>query len=134
VKFLIWGEKLGKPECPYMRRWVVNFKLFSLRLHRWYYGDDERNFHDHSWWFITIILAGGYTDVSPAGEDRLGVFSIRFRRANFRHTVRIDNHKGAWTFLLTGPLVRRWGFWVNGKWMKSNKYFFEFGHHPCREV
>jgi hypothetical protein len=134
LKFITWGEKLGKPECPYLRRWVLNFKLFSIRLHRWYYGDDERNFHDHSWWFLLIVLAGGYTDVSPSGEDRLSAGNIRLRHAEYRHTVRVDNKQGAWTFLITGPLVRKWGFWVDGKYVKSNKYFFEFGQHPCREV
>jgi hypothetical protein len=22
---IFWNQKLGKPECPYMRRWVLDF-------------------------------------------------------------------------------------------------------------
>jgi hypothetical protein len=38
---------------------------------------------------------------------------------------------GCWTLLLTGPKVRRWGFWVSKKFKKSNKYFLGHGSHPC---
>jgi hypothetical protein len=33
--------------------------------------------------------------------------------------------------VLTGPKVRRWGFWVQGLWTKSYKYFHHWGNHPC---
>lgn len=47
---------------------------------------------------------------------------------NFRRR----NDGGCWTVLLTGPEKRVWGFWVNGKFRKRNKYFYEHGHHhPC---
>jgi hypothetical protein len=48
-----------------------------------------------------------------------------------RHTVEVADG-GCWTVLLTGKVVRRWGFWVNGKFKKTNKYFLEHGHHPCK--
>ena len=86
--------------------------------------------HDHPWWFLTLILWGGYVDVSLGGEDRVGAGSIRLRPSWWRHTVRV-NKGGAWSLLLTGPERRQWGFWVNGKFRKRNKYFFEHGHHPC---
>ncbi len=125
-----WAEKL-RPACPYMKRWVLDLGLFSLRVHHWYSSDDDRHFHDHPWPFATLVLKGGYTDVSPAGSDALRAGSVRRRPAEWQHTVKV-NPSGCWTVMATGPQLRRWGFWVNGKFKRSNKYFLEHGHHPCK--
>lgn len=60
-------EELGRPECPYLKRWLAQFGFFSVRLHHWRGSDDTRALHDHPWWFITLVLKGGYFDVA---EDR----------------------------------------------------------------
>lgn len=130
-----WGERLGLDECPYLRRWAVVLGLFSIRVHHFYASDDERAFHDHPWWFVTLVLKGGYTDVSPAGEDHLGRGAVRFRPALHQHTVRVDPG-GVWTIILTGRNMRTWGFWERlgsgrTRFRKANKWFFEKGHHPC---
>lgn len=90
---IIWGQRLGLPECPYMRRWVIDFKIFAIRVHRWQGSDDARAFHDHPWWFLTLVLRGSYTDVSPDGRDQLRAGSIRYRPAHHRHNRR---HRSAW--------------------------------------
>lgn len=127
---LIWREKLGKPECPYIERWVLDFGVFSLRLHHWLSSDDQRHFHDHPWWFFTIILAGGYTDISPSVREKMIPGRFKLRSAFHQHTVKVDRG-GCWSFLVTGPENRVWGFWVDGRFRKRNKYFFEKGHHQC---
>ena len=125
-----WREELWCETDVYVRRWYVETPWFSLRLHHWLHSDDDRHFHDHPWWFMTFVLSGGYTDCSPAGEERMREGKIAFRPALHRHTVKVDPG-GCWTFLVTGPKIRRWGFWVGKKWKKSNKYFLENGKHVC---
>lgn len=127
---LTWGEYLGRSECPYLRRWVLETPFGSLRIHHWLSSDDDRNFHDHPWWFITLVLSGEYTDVSPQGRESMTPGRIRFRPALHKHTVEVKP-PGCWTIVLTGSHVRFWGFHVGGKFVKSNKYFLEHGHHPC---
>lgn len=163
---IIWGQELGDPECPYMKRWVLNFGKFAIRLHHWIGSDDPRNFHDHAWDFYTFVLKGGYTDVTEceacngtglfggrtpaecteAGwtllpvcftcigwgkrEEHLKAGSLTYRPAHHKHTVQTDP-SGAWTILVNGPHIRKWGFWVNGEFMKVRQYFHKFGHHPC---
>lgn len=127
---LVLGQRLGDPTCPYLIRWVWSTPFGSLRLHHWLSSDDARNFHDHPWWFVTFVLRGGYVDVSPAGEDRCAAGRVCYRPALHQHTVRVDAG-GCWTFLITGPEHRFWGFWVKSKFKKANKYFLEHGHHPC---
>lgn len=123
---ITWKQELGIPGSPYLIRWVLNLGLFSIRLHNWLDCDDMRYKHDHAWWFITYVISGGYWDM---GEDieLMDKGSWAYRRAEHKHCVNV--YTPTWTIMLTGPESRKWGFWVNGKFKKANKYFFEQGHH-----
>lgn len=128
---LVLGQKLGTPENPYLQRWVFQTPLFSVRLHHWFYGDDPRAFHDHGWNFICLVLKGSYTDISPEGEELMPTGTVRFRKAEHKHTVKTE---GCWTLVLTGKTIRKWGFWVKNKsgspiWLKAKRYFLKYGHH-----
>lgn len=134
-----WHENLGLPDCPYVIRWRIETPVGSVRLHHWLGPDDDRAYHDHPWWFLTFVLRGGYTDRHPGWriglmtsveEEHLRAPAVRYRPALHRHTV-IPDPGGAWTVLITGPRVRNWGFWLNGKFRKANKWFATHGHHPC---
>lgn len=130
-KFIVkMNEKLGLPSCPYVVRWRVETPWFSVRLHHWLAPDDDRAKHDHPWDFVTFVLRGGYTDASPDGDEHLRAPAVRYRAATHQHTV-FPDPGGAWTVIVTGPKIRQWGFWVNGKFVKMNKYFLSHGHHPC---
>lgn len=126
-----WREQLRCNTGVYVERWYLETPFGSARLHHWLHGDDSRHYHNHPWWFITLVLRGSYTDQSDAGPDRLSAGSVRFRRADHLHYVDLDC-RSCWTLLLTGPKIRRWGFRVNRKFVRSNKYFLQNGSHPCR--
>lgn len=125
-----FGELLGKPECPYIKRWYIDFGPFSIRLHHWLQSDDQRNFHDHPWWYISFVLSGSYVDRSPSGSTERRPGHLNYYPATHQHTVNVAKG-GCWTILITGRESRVWGFWVKNKFRKRNKYFFEHGHHPC---
>lgn len=129
----IWNQKLGDQNKPYARRWVLDLGLFSIRLHHWYCGDDKRAFHDHAWDFITFVIKGSYVDVSPQGREPMPRWTVKYRKAEHKHTVETD---GCWTIVLTGPEKRLWGFWVKNKtgkdiWFKAKRYFLKYKHHQC---
>ena len=126
-----WKQKIGPADCYYLTRWVFTFYFFSIRIHHWLHSDDLRYHHDHPWYFLTFIIKGGYTDISPDGDDVVSAGSVRLRSPYHKHSVKV-NDGGCWSVMLTGPEIRTWGFWVNGKFRKRNKYFYEHGHHnPC---
>lgn len=130
-KFIFaWREALGLPSCPYVIRWRLETPWGSIRLHHWLAPDDDRAPHDHPWGFRTFVLKGGYRDESPTGSEHLRAPATRYRPATHQHTV-FPDPGGAWTIIVTGPKVRNWGFWVRGKFVKMNKYFLTYGHHPC---
>lgn len=135
---VIWNQSLGRSNDPYMKRWGILTPWFSIRIHHWFRGDDDRHYHDHDWNFVCIVLAGSYEDVSYEEIDHLQCVtydtltpgSIRYRRAEFKHMLKTD---GCWTLVLTGPKKRCFGFWVPNKsgkmvWFKAKRYFLKFGH------
>jgi hypothetical protein len=132
---LEWRKGLGLAECPYVYRWMVEWEgLGSLRIHHFLSSDDPRALHDHPWWFVTIPFWGGYEDVGQNRTEIVGLGGggrlLAYRPALHRHTVRLISNT-VWTFLITGPETRQWGFWHKGRFRKRNKWFFEQGHHPC---
>lgn len=149
MRFLTWRQELGDPECPYLIRWAINFgPLGSIRLHHWLRSDDKRHMHDHPQDFVTLVLSGSYTDVSPCPVckdpaceaktyfDEMKPGMMVRRKAEHIHYVDVAPG-GCWTLLYFWPKRRNWGFWVprkdNGvfRFKKANKYFLEHGHHPC---
>lgn len=122
-----WRQPLGKPECPYCYRWVFNLGLFAIRLHKWVGSDDLRFRHDHPYWFFTAVLKGEYVDVTEKGEEQMSPGTIRFRPAKHQHSVKLTK-KPCWTLIFSGPALRNWGFWINGKFMRRERYFEKYGH------
>ena len=125
-----WRQPGGLDECPYFRRTVLRFGNYSIRVHEWYADDDSRHHHDHPNWFWTLVIKGGYTDKSENGVDVLRFGSLRYRPAEYAHAV-TEVIPGTISLLFAGPHKRRWGFWVDGKLIKRDRYFAVHGHHPC---
>lgn len=130
-----WKDKLGHPECPYVIRWVLETRWFSIRLHKWLGPDDLRSLHDHAWDYWAMVIKGGYVELVENVEGVRSLYEMWpwkpvFRKAERRHAVE-PIVLPTWSILLTSSEKREWGFWVNGKFRKRNKYFFEKGHHPC---
>ena len=154
---LYWKQRLGFEEKPYLIRWMLAWLTgvflrcaqwsswvqgipASVRLHHWRGSDDDRFPHDHEWWFLTIVLKGGYIDRTPVydadgvqtgwRDERLTAGDIRFRGRDHRHYVHLEPGQTAWTLLVTGPPLREFGFWLSAtKRINSKRYFFRFGHH-----
>ncbi|MFJ1257876.1 hypothetical protein [Cupriavidus sp. CuC1] len=110
----------------YMERyWLIPYNRFApaARIHHILRSDDDRAFHDHPWPYVTVILRGGYTEVTPVydasglyqGEARKwhGPGSILFRRAKSWHRLEVPEGKTAWTLFITGKYQQRWGFMPN---------------------
>lgn len=71
----------------------------------------EREFHDHPWPFVTVVLWGGYLDESLDAHgrivrDQLLVGSVRRRPALHAHRTSCRRH--TWTLVLTGRKRRVW--------------------------
>lgn len=126
--FLIWLSM----KTPYWhlegymnRYWLVPFNKFtpSARIHHILRSDDARAFHDHPWSYISVILRGGYTEVTPV-YDKSGLYKgekrrwfspgrILFRKYNSWHRLELDEGKDAWTLFISFSYRQKWGFLVS---------------------
>ncbi len=97
-------------------------------------GRDTVDFHDHPWPYMTILLRGSYTEVTPiwdksglyVGERRVkyGPGSILFRRARSWHYLEVEPGQVVTTLFCTLGYARTWGFLVkNDAKMAYDKYF-----------
>lgn len=115
-------EIIGPPDDPYMRRWhlIPRNRWLNIYLHNVVRSDDARALHDHPWASLSIILRGGYCDITPDGARHYRRGSIIARSA--RHSHRLEVFAGgAWTLFITGRRVRDWGFdcpegWIPWQW------------------
>jgi hypothetical protein len=119
--------RVGTEDDPYLLRWYVlpRNRFLNLYLHCFLRDDDDRALHDHQWWFISVMLKGGYAEHTEDGIRRRRAPSIAFRRATHRHRVDLPRPFAStlfpslvppkpipcWTLLLTGRRTRTWGFW-----------------------
>lgn len=123
-----WLLKLGRGaviDGVVMPRWL------GARLHMIESSDDDRAYHDHPWWFITIILAGGYWEHRPRRATMdlhsdaawpsvdvatwHGPGSILFRRARDWHRLELPEGKDAVTLFIHGRRSNGWGFLKDGR-------------------
>src|SRR6202035_377071 len=89
---LEWAQTLGRDDCPFVRRWKLRHPLGSIHVHHFFRSNADGVYHDHPWWFLTVVLKGSYTDHSPRPDgverdDRLHVGSVRFRGRHHVHRV-----------------------------------------------
>jgi hypothetical protein len=82
-KRIIYGED---PSDPLMIRYILfRVSKFGVFLHKFCRSDHERCLHDHPWNFVSIILKGGYQEVTNDGIVRYAPGSILVRPCEWRH-------------------------------------------------
>lgn len=150
---------IGGADDPYMLRWylIPRNRALNVYLHKFMRDDDDRALHDHPWWFVSVILRGGYIEHTESPEGRMvlrcrtSVFHVRspwwrrsigFRPAVWQHRVALPHTPDGgrvpcWTLIVTGRNVRTWGFWCPGPTRRAPKRFVpwrEFGDAGCGEA
>lgn len=118
-------------KVAYLRRWWVlpRNPVCGIYLHQILRDDDDRALHDHPWPNISIVLRGGYHEVTPLfgpgepGTSRFwrGPGSVVLRRATAAHRLVVGDGM-AWTLFLTGPRLRDWGFWCARGWVPKDEF------------
>ncbi len=119
--------------------WLMQLFDIAIRIHEIKRSDDARSFHDHPWPYLTVILKGGYFEITPL-YDRSGLYlgeksvyfgpgSILFRRAKTQHRLEIhdpDLHsiheiQATTTLFITFKKSQSWGFFPYPK----NKIYYQ---------
>lgn len=112
----------------YLTRWTLWGKRFGAGhkwfLHLFHRGDVETYPHSHPWFFWSLILWGGYWELTsadsanPAGptvRTWYGPGRLLKRPATWKHRVELPEGKTCWTLLWCGNKVQSWGFFCPNK-------------------
>lgn len=127
ARWSLYAHHLG----DYMRRWILRTPCGTLRLHHILRSDDDHHLHDHPFDFTSLLLSGGYTEITPNGQ--LGLphsstvltkiwprFSIVRKQAEDAHRLILD--RPVWTLVVSGPKRRSWGFHTEQGWVNHREY------------
>jgi len=132
-------------DSPYLLRWYVvpRNPYLNVYLHKFLRSDDDRALHDHPWWFLSLLLKGGYIEHREDGTVRRKRGSVAVRRADVLHRVELERddewvdpsdqdedgwfpihytEKPAWTLFFTGPKIREWGFKCPKGWLHWKEF------------
>ncbi len=120
---LVVGKSTGE---KYLERWYLSFLGCTLRVHKFFRGDDDRALHDHPWKFITFPLRG-YWERIPGATAYVAPFCFHYRPAEYKHMV-VGTHfsgraaKPFFTLVFTWRKSRTWGFWPGGKFVNWREF------------
>lgn len=128
------GWFIGRNDIgDYMHRWIIQTPFGTLRVHHILRSDEARAMHDHPWDFWTLLVSGGYYEVTPhpQGLEVRGLhtdeskpvevtrwwprWSLRHVRAEQLH--RLILVEPVWTVVVSGPKRRAWGFMTSAGWL-----------------
>jgi len=115
---------IGDEPTPYLLRWwlLPRNRVFNVYFHEFLRSDDDRALHDHPWINVSLVLSGGYDEVTPNGTFRRRVGDVVFRLPRSRHRIALINEMPCETLFLTGPRVREWGFWCPQGWVPWQQF------------
>jgi hypothetical protein len=107
----------------YLLRWYVipRNPWLNVYLHQFLHDDEDRALHDHPWWFVSWMLRGGYYELTQKNCHVRGWLSLAYRPAIHAHRVVLPKTLSgdpvpAWTLVVTGRVVRDWGFYCPQGW------------------
>jgi hypothetical protein len=95
---------------------------WRLHLHRFVRDDPDPDPHDHPWSGVSLVLSGGYVEHRPGRAPRVrrpGMVNVIARDTVHRVALRGAD---AWTLILTGPVVRPWGFYTERGFVPWREY------------
>jgi hypothetical protein len=94
----------------------------TIALHEWR-TSDPREMHDHPWDNCSIVLAGGFWEITPDGRFWRPTGSVIFRRAEEPHRIELDPAEPApVTLFITGQQRRVHGWHTENGWIASRAY------------
>ena len=117
-------QEIGRSNDLYLTRWRLwggnDANKSRIFLHRFHRGDEDEAPHDHPWAYWSLILWGGYFELTPTflGDVKtwFGPLSFLRREANWTHRVMLPPGKRCWTLVWTGKKTQSWGFWCPSGW------------------
>lgn len=109
--------KVGAEGHLVPRRFVPDIRLQQILR-----SDNDRHCHDHPRASLAIILATGYTEITPDRQAVKSPGSVTYRSATHLHRLVLPAGKSSWSiFTMFGP-KREWGYATEHGWVHNRDY------------
>jgi hypothetical protein len=97
---------------PYLEKWHLSRESdgSARLLHVILRSDGDDELHDHPWDNRTLMVSGGYWDVTPKGRRWISPGDIVMRKANDFHRIELQPGIQPMTIFWHGPKINEWGF------------------------
>jgi hypothetical protein len=130
-------------ELLMVRTKILKTPFGNLDLHVFHASDAGRDLHDHPWAYISLILRGGYCEVTPDSKTQRAIingipmpvpdggwtrrrrrrpYSLAYRAARFAHRVELIDGTPSVSLVWTFPKYREWGFFTHRGWQCWRDY------------
>lgn len=128
----------------YLDRWGLGHdRIGRVLVHRMQAPDPGVDLHDHPWWFVSIVLWGGYTEQRAlireapelaqwaerwpttcrrGVENERRVGSVQSMRLDECHSITELRRRTCWTLVIGGPRRRGWGFYLPTGFVDERTY------------
>jgi len=111
------------------RRGIEHQRIGGIFLHHMTAPDPGMDLHDHPWSFVSIVLAGGYSERRADFGQRNFSWNTRkrwsikrMRLHEFHRIVDLRGCGSTWTLVLHGPRRQEWGFATPTGYVDSEEY------------
>jgi len=122
INQLLWFTTHEHHLADYMYRYWIFFKRrkdkWQLRLHYILRSDHDRHLHNHPWWYVSIILSGGYWEVTEANNEWIKKYVTDL--TNDRYVYDPEN------------IFRDGNTWYKKKWYGPGSILFRKAAHVHR--
>jgi hypothetical protein len=113
---------------PYLIRYTLaKFGKTRLYVHVFLRSDGGDVLHDHPWRFVSLLLSGGYIEVTPSGRRRKRPGMLLIRGATWAHRVELIDGKPSVSLVWRSDYTRQWGFFTPAGWLHWKSYFLGEG-------
>lgn len=116
---------LDDPDETYLTRYrLMQTPWFAIYVHRFDGPDSRPTLHDHPWPFLSLVLRGGYQEVTsytlPLGH---AVTRWNRKRTSDLHYILRLHRTPTWTLMVVGRRQRTWGYLDrDGTWTPYNEH------------
>ena len=119
------SEMKSKAGGLHFRRWLLfSLPWFDVCIHQILRHDEDKHEHNHPWWFIGMILKGGYVETRNGKAIKRGWLSIgKMRRDQYHQVIRLLHNTSTWTLVVRSRFRdENWGYDVDGKHVVHTDY------------
>lgn len=119
--FPLIKEIVSRKGVLHFRRWaLIDTARFAIYLHYIAESDQEAHEHTHPRPYYSLILKGGYTEMSRGDATVVRAGSLTKRLADTPHKITL--FQPTWTLFISWGPRREWGYEVDGKIIPHEQY------------